>query len=214
MSNKAEDPRVRNQFRKIHAIFNHKSFFANMQEEDMPFKVFLNIKDPTLWKAMGEDNLKILKTTQNLDGLIPAIADVIPEEMSIETRLKAKLAEYRTDLQIGTRFDEKMSYFLTTSLINYEFERLTGQTFAAEEFQDAVRNYVPSGHTFKAFPIQMVTKDISKIFRALKNAPKCDEIMRTKGDQVYFAIKVRIVPYPEKIFALWISVAVRYLSIE
>jgi hypothetical protein len=28
-----------------------------------------------------------------------------------------------------------------------------GQTFANEEFQASIKNYVPEGHTFKAFPI-------------------------------------------------------------
>ena len=34
-----------------------------------------------------------------------------------------------------------------------------GQTFANEEFQASIKNYVPEGHSFKAFPIQFKHTD-------------------------------------------------------
>jgi hypothetical protein len=46
-----------------------------------------------------------------------------------------------------------MGYLLSTALANYEYERIGGGSFAAEEFQHGIKNYVPEGHTFKAFPI-------------------------------------------------------------
>lgn len=84
---------------------------------------------------------------------------------------------------MGTKFDEKLSYVLTTALANYEHEKLSGgQTFGTEEFQAAIRNLVPDNHTFKAFPIQFTSKDIRKIITTLKNTtvnpdfcPCCDK---------------------------------------
>lgn len=52
-----------------------------------------------------------------------------------------------------TKFDEQMEYILDSALSSYELERLTGQTFGNEEFSEAIKNIVPDGHTFKAFPI-------------------------------------------------------------
>lgn len=56
------------------------------------------------------------------------------------------------------------------ALTNYEQERLTGQTFGNEEFQNAIRKRVPENHTFKAFPIQFTQKNSDQIFNTLLNA--------------------------------------------
>ena len=56
-----------------------------------------------------------------------------------------------------------MSYLLSTALANYEFERVGGGNFATTEFQHGIKNYVPEGHTFKAFPIQFTHSDSDRI---------------------------------------------------
>jgi centrosomal protein CEP76 len=56
------------------------------------------------------------------------------------------------------------------ALTNYEQERVIGQTFGNEEFQNAIRKRVPENHTFKAFPIQFIQKNSSQIFDILVNA--------------------------------------------
>ena len=52
---------------------------------------------------------------------------------------------------------------LSTAVANYEFERIGGHGFAQEEFQQGVKNYVPEGHTFKAFPIQFIHFDSDRM---------------------------------------------------
>ena len=37
-----------------------------------------------------------------------------------------------------------------------------------------------------------------------------DEIINTKGNNIYFAISTKMYLYPEDIFALWVIIAVRY----
>ena len=70
-----------------------------------------------------------------------------------------------------TKFDDTLAHILTTALTNYEHERITGQNFGIEEFQNAIRNYISDNHTFKAFPIQFLFDDSTKIFNKLKSAP-------------------------------------------
>lgn len=38
--------------------------------------------------------------------------------------------------------------------------------------------------------------------------------MLARGDQVKHAIRVKVVPYPENVFAVWVMVAVRFRSIR
>lgn len=88
---------------------------------------------------------------------------------------------------------------LSTALHNYELERLAAMTFAGGEFQSAIKNYVPEGHTFKAFPIQFNHFDINKMVLALFKNRVAYEIITAKGDQVNHAIRVKIVSYPENV---------------
>ena len=55
--------------------------------------------------------------------------------------------------------------------MNYEMERVGGVTFGNEEFQGAVKRYIPRGHTFKAFPIQFNHKNAYHMMLKIKNAP-------------------------------------------
>ncbi len=87
-----------------------------------------------------------------------------------------------------------------------------GKTFGNEEFQSSVNNSVPEGHTFKAFPVQVQGLDIENILTTLKQSKIGYEIIQTKGDLVRFALRAKIVAYPQNVTALWIILAVRYRS--
>lgn len=98
---------------------------------------------------------------------------------------------------------------------NYEFERISGQTFADDEFQASIKNYVPEGHTFKAFPIQFTHYDTERIIHHIFSNKVGKEIIMIKGsDQVRHAIRVKVVVYPENISAVWVVIAARYRSVR
>lgn len=78
---------------------------------------------------------------------------------------------------LTTKFDDKLAYILLTSLSNYENERITGQTFATDEFASGIKSTVPNGHQFTAFPLQFTTKDAGKIFARLQHL----EVLLLKG---------------------------------
>ena len=62
--------------------------------------------------------------------------------------------------------------------------------------------------------IQVTTLDPIEIIETLKNNQKCREIMLSRGDSLAFAVKCKLVLFPENIFALWISIAVRYFRVS
>mmetsp|Transcript_23721 Transcript_23721/g.26350 ORF Transcript_23721/g.26350 Transcript_23721/m.26350 type:complete len:90 (+) Transcript_23721:101-370(+) len=88
---------------------------------------------------------------------------------------------------------------LSIPLHNYELERLGSITFCTNEFQSSVKNYVPEGHTFKAFPIQFNHFDINKMILALFKNRVAYEIITAKGDQVNHAVRVKVALYPENV---------------
>ena len=93
------------------------------------------------------------------------------------------------DEHLTTSWDGQLSYILSSALANYEFERVGGVTFANEEFQAAVKNHVPEGHTFKAIPVQFTHFDTERIMHHIYNT------------------KV-----PENVCAVWVMLAVRFRS--
>lgn len=71
------------------------------------------------------------------------------------------------DLGLSTVWDDDLCYLLTPALSAYETERCLGVGGVGnEEFQEAVRNSVPDGHTFKGFPIQLLHRNPRKAFNA------------------------------------------------
>jgi centrosomal protein CEP76 len=122
--------------------------------------------------------------------------------------------EYRAKLKLSYNYDDILATLLSTALSNYEIERVTGSTFCEEEFQFAIKNYIPPKHTFKAFPIQLTTLDPKEILAQLLEQQKAKEILQTKGESLFFAIRTKLVIFPDNIFALWLSLAVRYYRLD
>ena len=102
-----------------------------------------------------------------------------------------------------------MGYLLSTALANYEYERIGGGSFAAEEFQHGIKNYVPEGHTFKAFPIQFTHFETDRMITHIYSQKVGYEVFLSRGDQCRHACRVKIVQYPENISAVWVMFATR-----
>lgn len=104
---------------------------------------------------MNPSHIKALPPSTGIGYLMPsAPVNLADEERLLENTLREKIgAIRRNEHHMSTQWDNQMSYLLSTALANYEYERVGGGSFAAEEFQHGVKNHVPEGHTFKAFPI-------------------------------------------------------------
>lgn len=139
--------------------------------------------------------------------------DQIREERDLEQILKDKIAAVRkNEHHLSTNWDTQLGYLLSTALANYEYERVGGGSFAAEEFQHGIKNYVPEGHTFKAFPIQFTNFDTDRMISHIHQNKVGAEVFMARGDQARHAIRVKIVQYPENVQAVWVMIASRYRS--
>ena len=143
------------------------------------------------------------------------------------------------ELGLGTHWDDDLSYLLFPALTAYELERCTGLSVGNEEFQDAIHNVVPLGHTFKGFPIQLTFWNPKRVFSvctkfstclrlpfpsltapspflfpcAPKRSQVCTDILSCRGDQVRMAVRTKLCDYPEGVCAVWIMFAVKYKSV-
>lgn len=49
-----DDPRVHRFYRSIGCVFNNRSFYANIQEDDRVFNVNWDLEDEYMWKSMNK----------------------------------------------------------------------------------------------------------------------------------------------------------------
>ena len=99
---------------------------------------------------------------------------------------------------------------MSPALASYEMERVTGLSVGNEEFDQAVKLAIPDGHSFKAFPIQLIHKNPRKAFSSCLKSSVCEEIISCRGDQVKLALRVKVYTYPESTIATWVMLACRY----
>lgn len=137
-----------------------------------------------MWKGMSPTYINMLPPSQGIGYLQPStILNVANEEKTIENLLKEKLGSLRmNDERLTTSWDNHLAYLLSTALLNYEFERIGGVTFANQEFQSSIKNYVPEGHSFKALPVQFTHFDTEKMVHHIFANKIGKEIMYARGD--------------------------------
>lgn len=64
-----------------------------------------------------------------------SLTNVADEEKLLESILKDKIGAVRkNEHNLSTNWDSQLGYLLSTALANYEYERIGGGSFAAEEF--------------------------------------------------------------------------------
>lgn len=81
------------------------------------------------------------------------------------------------------------------------------------DFQHTIKRAIPTGHTFKGYPIQCTTCDPTRIMQECARDVMCSEIMKARGDQVQHSLHIKIFPYPENTAAVWLMLSVTYRSV-
>lgn len=197
-------------YRVVTAVYNHENFFANIQLDDTLPASVLRLADTTKWKALPSKDIQRLPLYNQQICLLHPTLNCYDIEEQFEESLFGLIEAYRKEYGLPSRQDPKLSSMLSLALANYEHERVTEATFGEKDFQQSVKAYIPEKHTFKAFPIQLFDRNPEKVLNILKSSKVANEILLTRGDSVFLALKSKLVTYPDNFFVLWLSVAVRY----
>ena len=211
---KVDDPKVFRFYKRIHCVFNNENFYGNIQKDDNVFNTIYNFEDESLWKNIPKD--KIVNVTKYA---ITPILDVINVdkyqiEIDLESMLKKQIQNFRKGLELNTNWDAKLSHLISPCLVNYEMERISNLTYGNDEFKASIKNYVPEGYTFKAYPFQMNELDPDKIYGMILASDIGKDILHTRGDQITFAVRCKVYAYPQHIYSLWVMFATRYRVIK
>lgn len=210
------NPKVFRFYKKIHCVFSERSFYANIQTDDSVFNSSYVFENASYWKTIPSDKLDLIVKydhTPSLD-LTNIITDVHKMEIDLENEMKLKFIQFRRSLDISTQFDNKLSYLLSPALCNYELERVSCTTFGNEEFKQSIKNYVPEGYTFKAFPCHDVFADSNNFFSLCLSSDIGKDILYTRGDTIRFAVRCKIYQYPQDIMSCWLMIGVKFRPIK
>ncbi|KAK7114460.1 hypothetical protein V1264_000518 [Littorina saxatilis] len=215
----AKKERAKHPYKTVGCVFNHRAFYANNQTNDRVEECRFDLQNGSLWKSMANEVLMSVcgpgasPLWPSPPPLCASMLDTTLASNDLEIHLRRLVAQHRQDQGLTTPWDDQLSYILTPALAAYETERVTGVTAGNEEFQDAVRQAVPEGQTFKGYPIQFTHRNARKAFLTCLKAPVCEEIINCRGDQVRLALRVRVFPYPESACATWVMFACKYKSV-
>ena len=195
------------------SLFNHKHFYANLQETDSVPLCSFDLLSPLLWKSLEPEAIRAV----SLPPWPPASVPLCPPSISgpeaserLQRELREQLIQFRLERGLSTRWDDQLDYILAPALVSYEAERELGCVLASEEFQQAVKGHVKPGHTFKGYPVQFNSCEGGKLFRHSLKSALCQEIVSCRGDCLLFSVRARISCYPDSVFAVWVMWACHY----
>ena len=207
---------IKHPYKTIGCIFNHKSYYANIQSLSNVDTCSFNLKDQSKWKSMSEDAI-LTVCTPSFVSTIPYLPPLCQNQLDstlisndLERQIRSLVVLHRQEIGLNTIWDDHLSYILSPALSSYETERVTGMSIGNEEFDQAIKLAVPDGHSFKAFPIQFIHRNARKAFASCLKSSICEEIVRCRGDQVKLALRVKVFTYPESTIATWVMLACRY----
>ena len=195
-------------------IFSHETYYANTQPSCALDHAFsLDLTDTAAWKAMEPAILRTV-TPMPQSPLAPSpLTDHASLALSSEAALRTLVDQHRASLRLdapGVQWDANLGHTLSPALFSYESERISGAPSGQRLFSDAIRRFVPQGHTFKGLPMHFTTYDSTAIFAAWLASDVAADILQTRTYKAAISVRVRIFPLPDGIVSVWVMLAMAY----
>lgn len=162
------------------------------------------------WKALDPTQIATLPLSPTITIMEPEMLSVCRREDEIERKLRNGIVKYRSELGLSTQWSDGMSYQFSPALTAYELERTYSLQVSNQDFQESIKRSVPEGHTFQGFPTIFTHSSPTKMLSNFRTTPLANKIINAVGDDVVFAVRAKIFPYPEQMQAIWVMLAVRY----
>lgn len=203
-------------FLRVGSVFNHKQLFANKQVSDLVEGCVFTLEDDRLWKCMEARVVEAVPHVQVVPLLPPTLAP-FPIADTLQQEIRSHVSAYRESIGLGgalALFDPTLEHLLQPALTFYEMERLANSPIPNLDFYQSIKNTVPPGHTFKAFPVVFNHMSASKMMATLQSAKVAREILDARGDHLRFAVQVAVHPFPDDFVAVWVMLAAVYAPFQ
>ena len=209
-----DDPRVAYLYRRIGCVFNDHSFYANAQEDDRVNKTEMDISDPRLWKPM--ENLQEFRLPESVFelslGFEADFNEIQVKEKELEQRLITALKHFRKMTNRSFEFDEELSFLFSEVLEGFEDAAMKGKKVDEKLVKEVLEGHVKDGTQFHCLPVQFQEFHPQRIFETFQKSATGDSILSCKSDKASYAVRAKVVPYPEGFKVVWVIIAVHYPS--
>lgn len=210
----ADEPRYLASYSSIDTVFNHRRVL--ICHADAAARVTFDFTDPRAWlsaplAAEAVDILRLQPAAGQFSDLrpkswgLPAETEVIEE--AIEMRLAAAIKAHREAAGLPTATDPHLAQLLHVALANCELER-QGLPSQAASFEVMARRACAVGEVLTAVPVQFNHLKVSLYWPALSDRQTVREVLAAPAG-TSFAVRARVVLYPEGCVAVWVLVAGR-----
>lgn len=135
------------------------------------------------------------------------------DEETLEKSLKQVITSHRKSLNLVTRYDDDLSHMLGQMLDKYELSLCTTSKYDSASFSESIKNHIPINFVFKAFPIQLKSRNVLAILDSIKQNDVGKNVLESFGDQIRFGLRTKIVLYPEGVEAVWVILSAYYIDI-
>lgn len=193
----------------IDCMYNHKSFYANIQPSSKIMSVSFDVENEELWKPLNPLKLRIVPKFP-YPSLLYKFRDSYSMERRLDIKLRNSITSHRTVIGVQTVFDDTLSFVLSQALEKYELQKLSCQQEDLSLFQDCVKGTVGPGMTFKAIPVNVTNESEDNIMTVILSHNTGSQILDMVGEDVKFGVRSKIYAFPENVLSVWIMVAVSY----
>ncbi|KAG5474455.1 hypothetical protein LSCM1_03239 [Leishmania martiniquensis] len=202
-------PSEQETFATVDCIFNNKSFFANCQASNSIATTSFEYYNEELWKPLNVLKLRMVPRYPPAPLLFETVA-ASSIERSLEIQLRAAISTYRDSFGVVTTYDNTVSYVLSQALLLYERQQSEGRAESFALFQESVKGVLGAGKTFKAIPVNVSYLDAGSVMDVVRAASVGREILDTVVDSAKFGVRVKVFCFPERVFSVWVMIAVNY----
>lgn len=192
-------------FKEVHACYSHLRFVACLDQNPTLEHAEFDFGDERRWKEMSPIKLR-LPTPVPYPPILPASRPRVAED-DIEGALAGAIGRHRDALGLPTTWDQARGYLTGQHLWKCEMERLTGTALEDHSFAAAVRNSIPSGSTFSAFPVHFTHSSAGRMLSRMTQDYRIRQVLEQRGDDVRLTLRVKVFVYPEDVLSVWVMVS-------
>ena len=194
---------------KVKFMYNESALYVNLNPEDPAQKLEWDIDNPLRWKLLDAPS----KSNPTNKPAIREITDEEIDEVEIELKVKAIIAQHRNSIGLYTKWNSELPPVMLPIVDSYEREKITGQTLGVHQMaSDAIRMSIKKYHAVRVALAVTNSTEPNAIFRSLLRTKKGMEILGAKDDDSSFVLLVRATKYPNGLVAVWSLLAIDSVS--
>eukprot|EP01062_Namystynia_karyoxenos_P069434 TRINITY_DN64932_c0_g1_i1.p1 TRINITY_DN64932_c0_g1~~TRINITY_DN64932_c0_g1_i1.p1 ORF type:complete len:694 (+),score=214.44 TRINITY_DN64932_c0_g1_i1:101-2083(+) len=194
-------------FREVHCCFSHQRFAACVARDCSCDGCSFDFSDERWWKEMSPIKLRLPRPQPIPPLLPPSLERLGAAEEGIESVLAAAIGRHRDALGLPSAWDQARAYCMAQHLWKCEMEKLTGQPMEDQTFASAVRNTIPPGSTFAAYPVHFAHRSPTRMLARMARDKRIQQVLELRGVDLRLTVRVKMFVYADDALSVWVMLA-------